>query len=436
MRANDSLPVACYLTWGEVTITSGIFRNLIIPQLLGMAEKKKWRIIVVSGIPMFNITFLFHRRRWRKEMDTVRDLLEKKGIQLITRRLFVPSFWFSTPALLIPLLHFRHLHFLARTVRENRIRVLNCRSYHATLLASLARRAFGLHARVVFDTRGAFPEECVMRHSFARASLSFLVWKRIERKLFGTADLIVNISEEFSSYVRKLSPRARCITIHASTDLRAFEMQPARDRTRSRLCIPPSAKVLAYIGNLSAHGYHSLELVAGVFQALSAAVRAETHLLIVSQSPRDYIRATLAHSGVDLGKVHLHASNSIYESAELLSCADYGVFPFQQSLSRIAGVMAKTMIGSKIAEYLAAGLPVIANCLASGVRRLVVTNGVGIIFDPAQLHRLAAELSMVDLDLEAYGVRCREAARRIFDVHGSSASYVEAFEGLVKSNDP
>jgi glycosyltransferase involved in cell wall biosynthesis len=80
----------------------------------------------------------------------------------------------------------------------------------------------------------------------------------------------------------------------------------------------------------------------------------------------------------------------------------------------------------KFAEYLAAGLPVLVSPGVGDAAAIVERERVGFVHRPRRA--LGAVMAQVAADRAGYGVRCREAARRLFD----SDRYQDVYRDLVR----
>lgn len=415
-----------YLTWGEVVVASGIFNNLIFEQLKGIKETGEINLFAFSGIPIVNKTLFSSYNIWKEELKKLKERFKQESIPFYYTYLLFPSFWFVTKVYFLPLMYVFYLNTLKRYIKKLNIDVVHCRGYHSTIMSLLCKRLFKLKFKIVFDTRGNFPEEGILLGSFSERSLSFKAWKKIEKWLFKNVDCVVNVSEEFNRYVRKIEDKTPVVSIPASINLEPFIRYIDKEIEKRKMGINSDVKILAYLGDISLKGYHRIEIVAEVYKRFKLTF-SNTKLLIISKSDPEYIKNSLRILSVDKDDYMIVEGRSIQDTSRLLKLSDYAVFPYRNVRSAPERLMANTMIGSKLPEYLAAGLPVISNKEVTAVSNIIEKNGLGLTFIRNEIEYMDKGIIKLSADYDGTSNRCTHYAKQFFDVKQSSRRYVDVF---------
>ena len=292
-------------------------------------------------------------------------------------------------------------YVMALTVREG-IHVHHARSHVPLVMSLLARLA--TRARLVFDLRGLMAEEYVEGGVWRQGSTIVRSVKWCERLGLRRADQVVVLTERLreSLLSRSIVRPEKLEVIPCCTDMslypRAGEWINPPVTTGTRL-------QLAYAG--STVGLYQLDEMARFFVALkqmfpgaffrvltSGASGASERLSAFGISPSDFSVGT-----VPARDVPAH-----------LSQAHVGISFRKPTASQIAASP------TKIAEYLAAGLPVVSNAGIGDMDRILTEDRVGVLVDDYSHDAFLAALASLGRLLGEPGLRarCQESARRRF----------------------
>jgi glycosyltransferase involved in cell wall biosynthesis len=378
-----------YAVWGEDVVSSPLFDNQVAELLLEL-RRRGHRITLLIGLP---IPTLLRRDGLRpaalkSALSRLRHKLariEQAGIPVHVRRLH-GAFGFYSPFWALPFYHAGHLRFLLRLVANERAQIVHCRSYHAALLACLARR-LGANFKIVFDARSLFPEEGVVSARYRERGLSFALWKRIEHMLLSQSDVTVCVSERNGRFLRASAPDAKIVTIRPCVNTRSFHPT----------AVPSDPPVWVYSGNLARNNpWYSPDALARTYR-LGRQVFSDLRLLILTTRDHDWIRGQLLAQGLEADRFAIRAAHDIDAVARELSAAHCGLMPLR---APDGGPLRKIFEGGlsvKTGEYLAAGLPVVCDGELGEVADLIAAHGIGVTLnsDPAsalaQLQRLREE---------------------------------------------
>ncbi len=360
-------------------------------------------------------------KRRRGEREIKRELSEQ-GIEWHWLRYHKRP---SVPATAFDILNGARL--IRKMIRSDTIELLHARSHVPMLMAALARRYSQRKPKLLFDIRGFFPEEYIDAGIWPEGGWLYRTAKRIERWLMKEADGFVVLTEKARTILfgveekrsggkkEKLTPQSAIRTSQSSrpvevipccVDLERFASAnaDARNYVRQELGIS-DRKVLVYIGAFG--GWYLTEEMADLFAAFKT-TEPNGFAMILTQSKPEIIEPFLLKGGYGKNDLLITKVDS-KDLPKYLSAADVAVSFIKACYSKQASSPTKN------AEYLACGLPIIANSGVGDVDELIESNGVGVL-----VREFTAEAYVKALhDIEELGDvsdKCRDVARREFDL--------------------
>jgi len=362
------------------------------------------RELVAGGIGMSLMTFepeRFDESAWR-------DRLRAEGIEWYT----LPYHKRPTlPATLYDIV--RGALRAAAIARRENIGIFHGRSHVGTAIGALAKRLS--RAKLIFDFRGFLAEEYVDRGNWRRGGVLFRLTKAAERWLLRDADGVVFLTE-----VAREDLAVPVEVIPCCVDAHRFE-----DAARADL---GSGDRLVYVYTGALGGYYLIDETAAL---LAAARRADprTFALVLTQSAPQSMVDALEREGFTRDDYRV-LTVPPGEIPRYLRAADVGVSLIRTSFCRRASSP------TKFAEYLAAGLPVISTAEIGDLDVHIEANRVGVL-----VHRLEREAyenavaAMTELRRDPHlGDRCRELARREYDLHDvGGARYRRLYDAVLRA---
>lgn len=308
------------------------------------------------------------------------------------------------------------LRAVRRLVEEGRPAVLHARSYVPALLCDLAGRRHG--ARLLFDMRGLWPDERVDGGLWTDGHPLHRLWKRLERRLLRRAAGVVVLSRAGADLLREeaLLPRETPLeVIPCGADLERFRPLPEGERPAA---LAPFAGKRVHVF-LGATG--TWYLLDRMLDFAAHAVRTDpgARLLFLTEDPRAAVAAGLEARSIPADRFLLVRAPHA-EVPRWLAGARSGVFFIRACRSKRASCP------TKLAEFLACGVPVVVNDGVGDVGALVRREGVG-----AVVGEFAGERWIGDALRDLEGVRnrgdvadrCRRAAERHLDVRAGAAAF-------------
>jgi len=364
--------------------------------------------ILKDGIEMSLLTFEPEfKRTWSSEqIEVERKKLAEQGI---TWHATGYHKWPSVPATFFDVVNGTRI--VRKLSKRENYDILHARVQLPALMATLARKLSRNKPKILFDIRGFFPEEYTDAGIWPENGWLYRAAKRIERWLLKEADGFVVLTERareilfpeskengFDKHRRPVEVIPCCID--------AARFAPDRSRELAREKLGAANKfVVVYVGSLG--GWYLTDEMLDLFSAAKE-LRADTFVLVLTQRSVEQVADLMRRRGFDDTEFAVKT-----------------VAPSQLALEIVAGDVAVSFIKkcyskqssspTKIGEYLAAGLPIIANSGVGDVDKLIDENSVGVLIDEFASETYIDALKTV-FEMGDISTRCRETAHRIFDL--------------------
>lgn len=363
------------------------------------------RQIAAAGIKVYLLTFEPRlREAWSQDETTkVRAQLSSEGIDWSCLPYHKSP---SVPATVYDIV--AGGRFALKLARREGISVLHARAHVAMAMALWARRFSRF--KVIFDIRGLMAEEYADAGIWTERSLPFRLIKSLERASIRRADQIVVLTERMRDWLiaQKLKSAAQIEVIPCCVDFSRFEEGHAGAVETSAPRLPGDRFEVVYAGSLV--GLYLVEEVGRFFRAIKTQ-RPEAFLRILSISPPEHGATELKRAGLDENDFEISAVPPADVPAYLRR-ASLGVSFRKSTFAQIAASP------TKIAEYLAAGLPVVCNAGIGDMDELVEREQVGVVLRDLDddAYRMAAAQALALADDVEVRQRCLKVAHDHFDL--------------------
>jgi glycosyltransferase involved in cell wall biosynthesis len=299
-----------------------------------------------------------------------------------------------------------------RLARTHRLDVLHARGHIPAVMGALAKRISG--ARLLFDIRGFFPEEYTDAGVWPENGYIYRVVKRVERYLLTTTDGFVVLTEKARDILfpgrTETDERGRPVeVIPCCVDAERFGAvgTNAREDLRRELNAT-GRRVFVYVGSFG--GWYMTDEMTK-FLAHAHREDPNTFSMILTQSRPEEVVERMRGLGLQDGDYFV-GKVAPADVPRYLRAADVAISFIRACYSKLSSSP------TKIAEYLASGLPVVCNTGVGDLDELIETDRVGVLiseFTPEAYERALAELATLRRD-EELAERCRSSARRRFDL--------------------
>lgn len=298
--------------------------------------------------------------------------------------------------------------------RIGRFDVLHGRVHVPTLMGALARKFSLRKPKLLFDIRGFFPEEYTDAGIWPEGGLLYRGAKRVERWLMKESDAFVVLTEKareilfpesketgYDKHGRPVEVIPCCVDLEKRF---AGDREALRHAYRETLGIG-GRKVFVHVGALG-----GLYLTKEMAEMLAAFRDKDPSVfaLFLTQSDPKLIENELQARGFDASD-HFVGRARPDEIEGYLCASDVG-------LSFVKATFATASRSpTKIPEYLACGLPLIANSGVGDVNLLIEGRGVGALIEKFDRESYLGAFDKVE-SLGNIAAKCRELASDEFDL--------------------
>lgn len=393
-----------YITYHENILRSGILYTQVIRMLENMRTYNgKMQIVLLS--------FMSPQLLWR-ERDCFRSLkrrLAGSDIRLIILPMLIPASWnwfFQTIILLwvIPVLI---------VVKHFGCDIIHPRGYSAAGISLVISRLLGIP--FLFDPRGPFPEEMVMNRRWKTSCLTFKLWKKTENRLIREAGSVIGVTPEFrDEYKNRGAARADFVPNRA--DVKRFAEAVSAYRTSNEFDKAQDQCELLFIGELHAV-WNDPALVARHFATLSR-LRSGSRLKLLTRADFRRVEGILRGHGIEPEQV-IHKSGTPQEMSQLMQGARLGL------IFRAVDVVSSWPV--KMAEYLAAGIPLLVDRTMVGLPvDIVRKNNLGFLASPDRDDDYIPVKDIMN-DWIRWSDRCIHYAQRRLDISSTSRQFLRIY---------
>ena len=390
----------------------GIDQPLVQTQVLPYLRE-----LVKGGYEMSLLTF----EPGEVDEQSVRESLAADGIKWHSLRYHKRP---SVPATLFDVAN--AVRFIRRLMGSRKFDILHARSHVPMMMAALARKVSSHKPKILFDIRGFLPEEYVDAGVWDEQGQVYRNFKRVEGWMMNEADGFVVLTERARDILADEIGSRPVQVIPCCVDFdRRFSGDPVSGRSRIRTQLGIDDRfVFVHLGALG-----GLYLSAEIADFLAAARNRDPRVfgLFPTQSDPDIIVPLLKERGFSesdfyVGKVHAS------EVEDYLYASDVGLSFVKASYATAS------RSPTKIPEYLACGLPVVANAGVGDVDSQLNRDQVGVLIE--SLDPLGYEKVLTELDelraTERLGDVCRESALNGFHLSEiGGLKYKEAYRGIL-----
>lgn len=301
---------------------------------------------------------------------------------------------------------FSGTRFIRRKINDENIDILHGRVHVATLMGVLARKFSRRQPKLIFDIRGFFPEEYTDAGVWPEDGWLYRAAKRVERWLLHEADGFVVLTEKARNILFVAENRPveviPCCVDFAKRFSSANEM--LRDDIVAKLGVKDRF-VIAHVGALG--GLYLTEEIIDFFDAVRLVEPSAFALFLTQSEPKNLIsllqKKGVAENDYFVGQVDPS------DIPQYLSIANAGMSFVKATYAT------QSRSPTKIPEYLAAGLPIIANAGVGDVDELIKEEGVGVLIDSFDRETYLIAIKKLK-ELGDISNKCRVVAKKHFDL--------------------
>ncbi len=317
---------------------------------------------------------------------------------------------------------------ILRIMRREGVSILHARNHVPAVMSAVAKKLKG--GQLVFDIRGFMPEEYTDAGVWPENGYLYRGLKRVERYLLRVSDAFVLLTEKARDIVFPGCSDADHLgrpieVIPCCVDFARFETaeRASRESLRAELNLN-GRRVIVYLGSFG--GWYLTDEMTD-FLAVAHRQDPTTFSMILTQSPRQMVIERMTSLSIE-PKDFLVTQVTPGDVPRYLKAADIAISFIKPCYSK------QSSSPTKIAEYLAAGLPVVCNAGVGDLDKLIEEKRVGALlreFTPQAYLKALHEVDAMRGD-ENLAERLRGVARQEFDLVGVGRTrYRRLYERLV-----
>jgi len=295
-----------------------------------------------------------------------------------------------------------------------KIKIVHARSY-APLFSVLFLKKF-FQFKLIFDMRGFWPEELADSGRIKRSSIYYKILKFLERKSILSSDQIITLTPEakeilednYKGHKLKVAWMPTCVDVD-----RFVNKNPVYNNDKF---------VVVYSGSLWT--YYNMPAMADFFKTLKSKI-SNAHFLVLGNNETEKLHALFSEKGLDR-EDYTVLSLASKDVPSYLSDSNLGISFIYDYYSK------KAAFPTKLAEYLASGLPVVANAQSDFIKDLVESNKVGLILDKFNddTYQKAAEDLLALLNDKDLKSRCVQTAEKYLGSKVCINKYLDIYREL------
>ena len=310
-----------------------------------------------------------------------------------------------------------------RIVAREAVDIVHCRSF---LAGTLGRKFRSDSVRFLYDMRGLWSLEKREKGTIRNPWL-FKVAHGLEQKLFRDADHIVSLTYAGKRHLVEAGVSVPIDVIPTCVDLERFKRQ--HEDVEGSGSVASSAKSLNVVsaGTLGV-GYLAGEMFR--FAAMLKSTWPDASFRILTGSNREKVVSAAENAGLSARCLNIAKVAPEAVSREL-SVADVGLCFVKPTAAKVASCP------TKLGEYLACGLPVVATDGVGDVSDILQDNRVGVVVrhdDESSWQTAVEQLAKLLQDPEL-GQRCRRVAEQDFGLADGADNYLRIYDEMT-GNSP
>jgi glycosyltransferase involved in cell wall biosynthesis len=289
--------------------------------------------------------------------------------------------------------------FASRFLRKGKASILHARAHIPLVMALLARKF--AKGRVIFDIRGLMAEEYVDAGVWRNGSLPFRIIKKVERSGLRLADEVVVLTEKLRDYLieNRLRDADTITVIPCCVDFSRIDSSGKQKQAKFEL---------VYAGSVT--GLYMLEQMGRLFLELKATC-ADAFFRVLTAGDPEYVRRVF--NGIGISEADFSVEK--IPPADILNVigrSEVAISFRKPTFSQIAASP------TKVAEYLACGIPVIVNSGIGDTTEQVNGDKTGVVVETFDRESYASAIkSIMEMKKQSdLSDRCVRAAKERFDL--------------------
>jgi len=286
--------------------------------------------------------------------------------------------------------------------------------------------------KFIFDVRGLMAEEYADGGVWKRNSFLYKTTLYIEKKLLCHADKIVVLNENIkdflinSSYLQKYSIKKKDIVmIPCCVDMKKFNAEGGLTKILREKYKLSGKFIFLYTGSVGT--WYLLEEMIDFFIAAKTLINS-AHFLVLTHVDKNMVIAACRKSGLSFSDITIDDAE-FSDMPYYIKLADAGISFIKPCFSK------RFSSPTKLAEYLACGLPLVINSEIGDTGELVSDNRIGVVIkDFSEKQYLDKTRELLDLMKESKELskRCKLTAEKYLSLDMGVERYHNIYRELAK----
>jgi glycosyltransferase involved in cell wall biosynthesis len=402
-----------YISYDGMTDPLG--QSQVIPYLKGLSQKGH-EIILIS---------CEKKDRFNKQNNEVRSILDSSAIE------WHPVSYSSLPSILSKQFNLSAIHKKAQEIcKEQKPKIVHCRSYMAALVGLKLKRKFGL--KFIFDMRGFWADERIdgniwsIRNPIHKQLYAF--FKKKEKEFLLNADHTIALTQNAKNEILSWEPFSHksipIEVIPCCADLGFFSPEKLNSSKtaslRNELGLNKNELIISYLGSIGT--WYMLDEMLDFFKCLLEKDPNARFLFITQDNKAEIFRKA-------------EQKNIPEENLRVVSAFRTDV-PSYVSLSRLSLYFIKPFYSKKASsptktgEILAMGIPVITNSGIGDSDSMILDSKAGLLVNDFTTEEYRSIIGQIDVLLKTDKTVFIKASQKYFSLETGIDLYNSVYKQL------
>ncbi len=379
--------------------SDGILDNLgqsqIIPYLDGLS--KKYKLQIISFEKKNNI-------KNKKFYNEVFDELKKKNISW-------KYFKYYDNKILKLFEYLYSITYINLSIIKNKNLIIHLRSYSAGIM--LFPSIYILKLNIIFDMRGLWIHERVDRNYLNTSNYYYKFLLYLEKKLLDKSKIIITLTEEAKIFLKNKfqsqTNNKKIVVLRTYTKTKKFGFNSNNKNI-----------TFCYLGSDS--NAYNLNKTLNAMVEISKNLNNVKFKFLINNNNKKFINTIQKSHLADPFYSIIQAKH--HEVPDILRFCDIGIFYANENFS------IKASFPTKIAEYIASGMPILCNNFNNDVSNIVLKNNLGVISNFQKDNIIADTSKVIQLLTTQNRVRIRNYAKKELDISIGINNYEKIYNSF------
>jgi glycosyltransferase involved in cell wall biosynthesis len=402
-----------YLISRENMLEPGVIKSQALDLIGQILKQDDSTEVAVLNFPSIN-RFLKYVGNYGK----VREYCKNLGIKLVVIPI-LPVGRSIMPVWAMPFFLVQTVPWILFFMLKYRINIIHARAY-LSALAVLFLKKIGTRVGFIFDMRAPYLLEGIVYGRWQKSDFDYRAWEGLEREMFSSSDSVVSQAAGMADYAKEVSPSANVVYIPNCVNPEPYKISgQVMAKERKKLGIEDRF-VFVYSGSFG--DLHPPDFIGGLYAQFRKYVP-DPYFLVVTHSDPEGIIQSLFKLGVSEHEFKVLHNPPKLE--EIIPLGDAGIGAMGGEI-----ITTPLVMSVKVAEYLAAGLPLIVSPEMKSVADIVEKENCGVVIDSFDQNDIRVKMQKLVKERETLKKNALKLAQDYFSVRVCAEKYLEIYEKL------